>query len=436
MKCPMFAVIRLCLLVALSAAPAAALTCKAPAGVKLPLVMTPVQGGDAWSGAGADLVLVARQGGLLEAPAWFTGNRPPRDEMVVLELEYLDNVKEMATVEVYSGLSTDRPFDEVHRFGGLGDRQWRTARAPAPADMLYLHLPSGTVRFRLASPGGALKIRSARLVAPQPDEQARYEAACRDWVARAQKRGGIDPTYWELAQAPALPERWTGHRLVPFARNYMDLVLPISAPRAGEAGAVLSARMFLNEYEPLQLGVYANGADLKGVAASVDPVRDSAGKVVAEAELRVAEYSLVKGWNVRSYFVEPFPQRLWPAYSFDVPAGRSHMLFDPPLLRRDRVPGGCGHLLHQRRGRELEPAERGARGGQDSLAVLRHQRQRPSRGSALHVRLVFRGTRQPRLVSLGLQLGQPLRHSGRRELDVRLADSVRYAARSVHDGPA
>ena len=326
MKCPMFAATRLCLLVALSTAPAAALTFKAPAGVKLPLVMTPVPGGDAWSGAGADLVLAARQGGLLEAPAWFTGNRPPRDEMVVLELEYLDNVKEMATVEVYSGLSTDRPFDEVHRFGGLGDGQWRTARAPAPADMLYLHLPSGTVRFRLASPGGALKIRSARLVAPLPDEQARYEAACREWVARAQKRGGIDPTYWELAQVPVLPEKWNGRRLVPFARNYMDLVLPISAPRAGEAGAALSARMFLNEYEPLQLGIYANGADLKGVTVSVDPLRDSAGKVVAEAELRVAEYSLVKGWNVRSYFVEPFPQRLWPAYPFDVPAGRSHML--------------------------------------------------------------------------------------------------------------
>ncbi len=101
--------------------------------------------------------------------------------------------KEMATVEVYSGLSTDRPFDEVHRFGGLGDGQWRTVRAPAPADMIYLHLPSRTVRFRLASPGGALRIRSARLVAPLPDEQARYEAACREWVARAQKRARNRP---------------------------------------------------------------------------------------------------------------------------------------------------------------------------------------------------------------------------------------------------
>jgi hypothetical protein len=315
-----------CLILAFSPAPAAVLTFKAPAGVKLPLAMTPASGDNAWSGSGAELTLAARLGGLLEAPAWFSGNRPPRGEMVVLELEYLDNVKEMITAEVYSGLSTDRPFDEVHRFGGHGDSQWRTARIPAPADMIYRHLPSGTIRFRIASPGGELKIRAARLVNPLPDEQARYEAECREWVARAQKRAAIDPTYWSLAEAPVLPGDWAGRRLVPFARNYMDLVLPVSAPRAGEAGAALNARMFLNELEPLQLGVYANGADLKGVSVTVDPLKDSSGRTVAESEVRVAEYSLVKGWNIRNYFVEPFPQRLWPSYAFDVPAGRSHML--------------------------------------------------------------------------------------------------------------
>jgi hypothetical protein len=320
------AIFRLCLLVAVSAAPVAALTSKAPAGVKLPVTMTPVPGSDAWSGSGPGLVLAAGRNGMLEAAAWFTANRPPRGEMVVLEMEYLDGLKQMATVEVYSGLSTDRPFTEVHRFGGFGDGQWRTVRAPAPADMIYLHLPSRTIRFRISSPGGELRIRQARLVAPLPDEQARYEAACREWVARVQKRAAIDPSYWRLAETPVLPGKWAGRRLVPFARNYMDLVLPISAPKAGEAGSGLSARMFLNEYEPLQLGVYANGADLKGVTATVEPLRDGSGKVVAEAELRVAEYSLVKGWNIPNYFVEPFPQRLWPAYAFDVPAGRSHML--------------------------------------------------------------------------------------------------------------
>ncbi len=339
-------------LIALAAAPVAALEFKAPAGAGLPLAMTPVDGDNAWSGSGSELTLVARRGGgLLEAPAWFSGNRPPRGEMVVLELEYLDNVKEMVRAEVYSGLSTDNPFDEVHRFGGFGDSQWRVARIPAPADMIYLHLPSKTIRFRIVSPGGELKVRSARLVAPLPDEQARYEAACREWVARAQRRGVIDSSYWALAEAPVLPAQWTGRKLVPFARNYMDLVLPVSAPRAGEAGAALSVRMFLNEYEPLQLGVYANGADLKAVTASVDPLLGSAGKVVAEAELRVAEYSLVKGWNIRNYFVEPFPQRLWPAYAFDVPAGRSQMLL--VTLHTDEKfsrPGKYKSLVHLKTG--------------------------------------------------------------------------------------
>ena len=279
-----------------------------------------------WTVSGNEITLSARGGGLLEAPAWFSGNRPPRGEMAVLELEYLDNSSRMITAEVYSGLSTDRPFDEVHRFGGHGDGTWRSARVPAPADMLYLHLPSKTVRFRLSSPGGTLKIRNPRLVAPRQDEQALYDSASREWVARAQERAQIDSSYWAMAEDPVLPAAWSTRVLVPFARNWMSLVLPVHRPRSGEAGSALKARMFLNEIEPVQLGVYANGADLSGVTVSVDPIRDSSGRVVAEAEVRVAEYSKVKGFTVRSYFVEPFPQRLWPAYAFDIPAGRSHLV--------------------------------------------------------------------------------------------------------------
>lgn len=314
------------LLLILGTSVLSALEFRAPAGVKLPLAMTASAEEGAWNVAGSELTLSGRRGGLLEAPAWFDGNRPPRGEMVVLELEYLDNLAGMITAEVYSGLSTNRPFTEVHRFGGHNDGKWRSARIPAPADMIYLHLPTKTVRFRIASTGGEVRIRNPRLVAPLADEQARYEAACREWIARAQERAVVDPIYWDNIQEPVLPAGLSGRALVPFARNWMSLILPVSAPRGGEAGATLKARMFLNEIEPLQLGVYANGSDLTGVTVSADPVRDASGRVVAEVEVRVAEYSLVKAFTMPGYFVEPFPQRLWPPYAFDVPAGRSHMV--------------------------------------------------------------------------------------------------------------
>jgi len=296
---------------------------KAPAGLKLPAEVTAVSG---WQKQEGRFVLERRASGVLEAPSWWQGDRPPRGEMVVLEVEYLDDLEAPARAEIYSGLGTVDPYSELHRFGGAGDGAWKKARVPASADFIFLHLPEKTIRFRLFSYGGTLKARSFRLVAPEPDEESRYNENTRAWVSRVQQRADIDPSYWDLAQTPVLPGKWADAPLVPFARNWMDLVLPISAPQAGEAGQGLKARMFRNEYQSVQLGVYANGTDLRSCRVSVDPIKNSSGKTVAEAKVRVAEYSLVHAYHMPSYFVEPFPQRLWPAYPFDVQAGRSHLV--------------------------------------------------------------------------------------------------------------
>jgi hypothetical protein len=137
----------------------------------------------------------------------------------------------------------------------------------------------------------------------------------------------VDQRYYKLAQTAVLSGEWSQKPLVPYRRNWMDLIRSISAPQAGEAGAPLSARMFLNEYEPVQLGVYANGRDLSNVRVSVDPIKDASGTTVAEVTVRVAEYSKVKGQLIPGFLVEPFPQRLWPAFPFNVPAGRSHLVW-------------------------------------------------------------------------------------------------------------
>lgn len=295
----------------------------APSKLKLPVEVTSVSG---WQQQEGRFILKEKSSGVLEAPAWWQGDRPQRGEMVVLEVEYLDDLKAPVRAEIYSGLGTARPYSELHRFGGVGDGVWKKARVPASADFIFLHLPGKTIRFRLTPEGGELKARSFRLVAPNSDEESRYNEQTRAWVRRVQQRAKMDPSYWDLAQTPVLDANWASAPVVPFARNWMDLVLPISAPQAGEAGASLKARMFRNEYETVQLGIFANGADLRNCQVSVDPIRNASGKTVAQAKVRVAEYSLVHAFHMPSYFVEPFPQRLWPAYPFDVETGRSHLV--------------------------------------------------------------------------------------------------------------
>ncbi len=281
--------------------------------------------GSAWRQQGDLWLLGEHSAGYLETKAWWTGNRPKRGEAIVLEIEYKDDLMRPVVAEVYSGLGTTNPYSELHRFGGVADGQWKTARIPATADFLFRYEPAGTVRFRLSPLKGTLTAKAFRLSPATGGEAERYNAETRAWVECEQRRAVISDRYYKLAQTPVLPAEWSAKPLVPYARNWMDLVRPISAPRPGEAGAPLSARMFRNEFESLQLGIYANGRDLKGVTVSVDPVRDPSGAVVAEAKVRVAEYSKVKGQNVPGWMVEPVPQRLWPAYPFDVPAGRSHM---------------------------------------------------------------------------------------------------------------
>jgi len=84
--------------------------------------------------------------------------------------------------------------------------------------------------------------------------------------------------------------------------------------------------MALNEYEPVQLGIYANGSDLNDVEVTVSPLKNTNGVEMVAAFVRVAEYSLVRS-QLEELEVQPFPQRLWPAFNFDVAAGRSQMIW-------------------------------------------------------------------------------------------------------------
>jgi len=225
--------------------------------------------------------------------------------------------------EVLAGMDTQNGgWFELHRFGGTESGDWAKVRIPAPADLIWKDLADQSIRFRLRSSSAPLTIRNPSLAAPHPDDEQRWNSETREWVRREQHdRVSINPIYWRSRQTPVLEGETSSDPLVVFKRDYMSPVDPRTAPQAGETRFPAEIRMFLNEFQPLQLGVYANGAALKSVHVEVDEFKDR--HIVSK--VRVAEYSIVKSQKA-GYFLDYFPQRLWPAYSFDVPEGRSHLV--------------------------------------------------------------------------------------------------------------
>lgn len=262
----------------------------------------------------------------LETDAWWTGYRPAERYHFALKVEFLDNVSRPVIAQVYSQLDVSVGYSELHRFGGLNDNRWKTVRIPCESGFLALYEPDSTARFRLLSRDGELSVRSVMLVEGDPDDEARYNEETRDWVRRVQKRESVPAKYYELAQEPVIPAGWSEKAIIPFTRSWMDPLLTIAAPQAGEIIDTIRVRMSLNEREPVQIGVYANGRDLSRVSVTLGDPRAADGTVVARCSVRVAEYSLVRS-NDRDLPVTPFPQRLWPSYRFDVPRSGSHAVW-------------------------------------------------------------------------------------------------------------
>ena len=297
---------------------------RAPSGLDLPSRVSLIEVGDSkWTlQPDGSSSIAGDHSGYLSHGAWFDGNRPARGEMVVLELEYLDNYGLPAVAEVRAGMDTERGgWFELHRFGGATTGQWASVRIPTPADLIWRDSAEETIRFRLKS-SSELTIRNPRLTSPRPDEEEIWAAETREWVHREQhERVHINPIYWRNRQTPVLEREKAFAPMVVFSRDYLHLIDPRSAPQAGETRYPVEIRMFLNESQPLQFGVYANDKDLENVQVKIDPIA----KTSLDFTVRVAEYSIVKSEQA-GYFLDYFPQRLWPAYPFRVSEGRSHLV--------------------------------------------------------------------------------------------------------------
>ncbi len=329
-----------------SAAIGAALICAAVAWADLPTwKLAEIQGLSSrqWGAVveepgGSYRAARAGQTASIIVPAWWGASfRPPEGTVYVLTIEYQDSSPQPVIFYAHAGVGPYWGLSEVHRFGGdpAGQGpQWKTAEVPLSWDLICLKAGAGGQRAltELAIRARAdLPVRSIRLRLAGPEDAERYFRETRSWIARLQAgkraaaRGGP-------AEKAIIPDAMKGKPIVPYVRSWMRPVLPHSAPQEAEAGAAVRIRMARNEYDPAAFAVYANGRPLRNVTCAIGPLAGPAGQLNCELDLRTAEYSAVQ--ETADYAATKdsgkyrlYPQRLWPAYAADVPAGQSQLFW-------------------------------------------------------------------------------------------------------------
>lgn len=296
------------------------------AGAELPLVVDAAQFGSA-GGFGPSATEQGRtyrcarggQTAVVRIANWWGGTpRPPRDARYVIAVDYRDTSPAPVIVEASSGLGRYFGRTELHRFGGENDGRWKTAQVPASWDLLMLPKNSTEVEIAFRAPADVpierLTIRRAVL----PDDQSRWEAESRAWVARVQSGKAASAKHAAGDQTPDIPSAWKDKPFVPYVRAYYDWIYPNSAPQKGEAGAAIYVRMARNEFEPAAFAVWAQ-RDLPAVEYSVSELVGPAGRLQCEVRRYTTEYALERRGNELVWM----PQRLWPAYPVNVARGRS-----------------------------------------------------------------------------------------------------------------
>ena len=258
---------------------------------------------------------------------WGKSFRPTEGTVYDLKITYKDTATKPVIFLTHGGFTKYWALGEVHRFGGTGDGQWKTAIVPVSWDLICrknvpFQGPGDLTEFGIET-SDDLPIESIQVLPAARDSADRYGRETRAWIAKAQadkrEKAGSGQK-----QEPALPDAMKSQAMVAYARTYLVPLMQNAAPQKGEAGAVLKLRMARNEYEPATFGVYANGHDLKNVTFAVTPLKGPKGKLACEVHLRTAEYSAVPGGRregAASFTM--FPQRLWPMYPVDIAKGQS-----------------------------------------------------------------------------------------------------------------
>jgi hypothetical protein len=298
-------------------------------------------GPDAWGEAGKDgehsfrTALKGKTAWLRVTPWWGDGVRPAEGKRYVIEVTYKDVLTQPALCDSFGALGSYLDRSELHRFGGANDEKWKVANVPVSWDLIRTPLDAtqAEIAFRAQSdlPIEKLVIREARF----PEDQVRWEAETREWIARTQQEKASKAVKAFADQTPEIPEAWKDKPLVPYARAYYDHVYPNSAPQGKEAGATVFVRMSRNEYEPGAFGVYAQ-EDLSGVTYEISELKGPAGKLACEIQCLAAEYALEP--KDKNLVFEP--QRLWPAFPVLIKKGNSGWFyFNVKTLGDASLPG-------------------------------------------------------------------------------------------------
>jgi hypothetical protein len=280
---------------------------------------------------GAHVYRAARGRGTAVIPVqawWGKSFRPAEGVVYDVQIVYKDTAAKPVVFLSHGGFAKYWALGEVHRFGGTGDGQWKTAIVPVSWDLVCrknvpLQGPGDMTEFGIES-SADLPIQSIRVLPAAKDSAARYGRETRAWVAKAQADKRVKASQG-IRQEPSLPESAKNQAMIAYARTYLVPLMQNAAPQKGEAGAALKLRMARNEYEPATFGVYANGQDLKNVTFAVSSFKGAKGKLACEVDLRTAEYAVVPGGGRREGAVSftMFPQRLWPMYPTDIAKGQS-----------------------------------------------------------------------------------------------------------------
>ena len=262
----------------------------------------------------------------LAVPDWWGGTiRPPEGERYIIEIVYKDTVKSPARVLSHSGIGRYGGPTELHRIGGRGDGKWKIGHIPASWDLLMLPKDQKVAQFHFRIGGdqpefpiAQLSVREAKL----PEDQTRYEAECRAWVAAVQAEKAAAAQHQATNREPVIPEAYRDQTMVPFVRHYSVRIQPNSSPQAGEAGTPIHVRMARNEYEPGTFGVFAQ-EDLDGVTYEVSELRGPDGKLACEVRRYTAEYALFRKRQGKETVHSWEPQRIWPHFPAKIRKGDS-----------------------------------------------------------------------------------------------------------------
>ena len=263
--------------------------------------------------------------GVWTVPAWWGNSfRPPTGTVYILAIRYKDVISTPAVFSAHAGLATYWRRSEIHRFGGLADGKWKTARVPLSWDLVCKILPGNNTALSVSTEKEDLPLGNVTVQRAGPGDAERFFQETRDWIARldASRFPHVEPV---ASRKPVIPEGMAANAIVPFARGYTVFIHEHSAPTPGEAAAPLRIRMTRDEFESASFGIYANGRDLKNVTCRLSELTGPAGELECHAELKTIEYALVGSTSrTGQRTARRVPLRLWPAFAVDIPAGRSH----------------------------------------------------------------------------------------------------------------